>query len=149
MPSLLDFIAESNRIEGITRSVRDAEINAHEDLLALNEIMVEDLEIFVNKIEPGIKLRDRHGDDVYIGAHFPPPGGPAIRLLLAHILSTIEDAWETHTHYETLHPFMDGNGRSGRALWAWQMRESGRDPFALPFLHCFYYQTLEHTQRNA
>jgi len=38
---------------------------------------------------------------------------------------------------------MDGNGRTGRAIWAWQMQRLGRDPFALPFLHRFYYQTLE------
>jgi hypothetical protein len=33
----------------------------------------------------------------------------------------------------------------GRAIWvwAWQMQKMGRDPFALPLLHRFYYQTLE------
>jgi Fic family protein len=37
---------------------------------------------------------------------------------------------------------MDGNGRSGRAIWLWQMlRQEGGAP--LGFLHHFYYQTLE------
>ena len=48
--------------------------------------------------------------------------------------------------YEMLHPFMDGNGRSGRALWAWMMLRLGQDPFALLFLHRFYYQTLENSR---
>jgi hypothetical protein len=39
--------------------------------------------------------------------------------------------------------YMDGNGRTGRAMWAWQMHGLGHDPFALPFLRRFYYQTLE------
>jgi len=38
---------------------------------------------------------------------------------------------------------MDGNGRSGRAIWAWQMLGDEQDPFAIPFLHRFYYQTLD------
>lgn len=45
-----------------------------------------------------------------------------------------------------LHPFMDGNGRTGRAVWAWAMQRDGQDPFALSFLHRFYYQTLEYSR---
>ena len=52
-----------------------------------------------------------------------------------------EGAWQTHNDYENLHPFTDGNGRSGRMLWAWQMRNDD-DAMARGFLHTFYYQTL-------
>ena len=51
------------------------------------------------------------------------------------------DPWVFHVQYERLHPFTDGNGRSGRALWAWQMMRR-REGLALGFLHRFYYQTL-------
>ena len=52
--------------------------------------------------------------------------------------------YDIHRRYETLHPFMDGNGRSGRILWAWQMiHHDIRPGLSLGFLHAFYYQTLD------
>lgn len=38
---------------------------------------------------------------------------------------------------------MDGNDRSGRILWAWQMIEHNISPgLSLGFLHALYYRTL-------
>lgn len=38
------------------------------------------------------------------------------------------------------------NGRSGRALWAWQMLRQGRSFERIGFLRSFYYQTLERSR---
>jgi hypothetical protein len=145
--TLLDFVRESNRIEGIHREPHPSEVQVHERFLALAEITTADLGQFVGVVA-GVPLRDCYGRDVRVGAHFPPPGGPEIREELDKLLAEInaglyESPWAAHVRYEKLHPFMDGNGRSGRVLWAWQMRHEGHDPFALPFLHRFYYQTLD------
>jgi hypothetical protein len=147
---LLDFIRESNRIEGILRPPLPDEVVAHEVFLAQRGIEIRHVEAFVDVVA-NARLRDKRGMDVYVGNHTPPAGGPFIRDALTALLADVQTCdptpFETHVRYETLHPFMDGNGRSGRVLWAWQMRRDGHDPFALPFLHRFYYQALDGARR--
>jgi hypothetical protein len=145
LKGLHEFVAESNRIEGI-HLVKDYEVQAHEQFLALPEITVADLEIFVNAVAAA-PLRRNFGMDVRVGPHTPPAGGPEVESELKRLLAEFnavfyDSPWEAHVAYEKLHPFMDGNGRSGRALWAWMRLREGRDPFALGFLHSAYYEAL-------
>lgn len=135
-----DFVRESNRIEGIGREPTEQEVNAHRDFLKLQFIRVEDLENLVSVLQPGAKLREEAGMDVRVGDYVAPRGGPEIVERLSSLLRSMQSqgAYDTHLAYEHLHPFTDGNGRSGRALWLWQM--GGDAP--LGFLHRFYYQTL-------
>ncbi len=122
---LRDFVRESNRIENIKDTI-GADIKAHEKLLILPHVNVPDLEIFVRTVTRDHVLRDKVGLDVMIGMHLPPVGGPDIRKQLVTFLNTMDarSPFENHMLYETLHPFTDGNGRSGRALWLWQMMNS-------------------------
>lgn len=145
------FVVESNRIEGITRPPTTPEIWAHDTLWALDRVTVADLEVFVTAVAGSrAVLRRNRGMDVTVGGHRPIEGGPDVEGRLRWLLRTCFSAdgalaaspYQAHREYETLHPFMDGNGRSGRALWAWQMMRDGQDPFALPFLHLWYYQSL-------
>jgi hypothetical protein len=140
----VEFIIESNKIEGITRPPTDAEIKEFDRFLALDEVTIEDLVAFVKVYQPNARLRDEPGLDVRVGNHRPMEGGPDVRKALEIIL--LEDEltpYERHLAYENLHPFTDGNGRSGRALWAWEMLDmQGDDALDLGFLHRFYYQTL-------
>lgn len=148
MSGLHSFVTESNRIEGILRGPTQVEIEAHVRFFALQEITVPDVVEFVRIIALA-DLRDKPGMDVRVGNHFPPPGGSQVRINLERICGVAnlgnQSPYELHLSYEKLHPFMDGNGRSGRAIWAWQMKRDGNDPFSLPFLHRFYYQTLNAT----
>jgi hypothetical protein len=144
-----DFVRESNRIEGIRREPTEAEIGAHETLLGLGTVMLQDIERFVGTIQPGARLRISPGMNVRVGSHIPPSGGVMVGNMLADLLHRANLAevsdWQAHVEYETLHPFMDGNGRSGRALWLWM--RGGIDKTPLGFLHHFYYQTLQNTGR--
>lgn len=150
--SSYDFVAESNRIEGILRKPKDNELEGHELFLDEEELSVDLLEGFVANVADA-PIRSKAGMDVRVGAHLPPQGGPGIIADLEGLLCKIEDGdltpWEAHLAYETLHPFMDGNGRSGRVLWAWHMYHVGLDPLTLPIQHRMYYQALEaHSARD-
>jgi hypothetical protein len=147
--ALTAFVKESNMIEGIYRLPTADELSATAEFLSRADITVLALQTLVGVYAPGHTLRDRKGLDVRVGSYIAPPGGPAIRERLGVLLDHANagaDAYLVHCDYEMLHPFTDGNGRSGRALWAWTMSRNGGDPFALPFLHRFYYQTLEHAR---
>jgi hypothetical protein len=98
----------------------------------------------------GGELRDKVGMDVRVGAHIPPPGGAEIQPRVEKLLSRADagiDPYPVHCKFETLHPFTDGNGRTGRMLWAWMMIDQSDYDLSLKFLHKFYYQTLDHYRK--
>ncbi len=147
--TVLNFIRESNRIEDIRREPTTREFDEAIRFLNLSKVTVADLQQFVSIYQPNAVLRDKPGLDVAIGGRIPQRGGPEIRARLERLLTNAiqspliaplhapDPAFTTHVEYEHLHPFTDGNGRSGRMLWAWQLQR-----FPLGFLHTFYYQTL-------
>lgn len=143
------FVTESNAIENINRRPFDREIEIHRWFfnLAPRDLNVDPLCDFIYTIESEAVLRKYKGINVVVGNHYPPPGGPRIVTELSLILDNVyrgATPYETHHAYETLHPFTDGNGRSGRALWAWQMLHQDHPwGLRLGFLRAWYYQSLE------
>lgn len=143
------FVSESNAIEGIYREPTQAEIEATSDFCQLTRPSLEKLMDLQQVYAPGMPLRTEPGMDVRVGNYIAPRGGPEIKERLVALPAMLEghkNPWLWHQDYETLHPFLDGNGRTGRALWAWHMLHLGRDPFRLSFLHRYYYQTLENSR---
>ena len=141
---LLAFMRESLRIEGIIREPTAHELERTKWFIGLEKPEIINLCAIVGIYQSNAQLRDRPGINVQVNNHIAPPGGPWIATKLHEILATLPtaDPWDTHVAYERLHPFTDGNGRSGRTLWAWQMvrRQEG---LPLGFLHQWYYQSLE------
>ena len=138
-----DFILESNAIEGIYQDITKEDIDEHNRFMHLKEITVDDLLNYLAVHQPDAELRDKKGMNVRIGSYYPPVGGPDITARLSLLLDEINNheisPWKAHVRYEQLHPFTDGNGRSGRMIWAWMHRD-----LTLGFLHMFYYQTLSY-----
>ncbi len=146
------FVRESNRIEGIERIEDGAqfarEVVAHQEFVNCDFPTVGRLSSFVAAVtglatHPG-QLRNRVGVNVQVGDHMPPAGGSEIEERLKTLLRNLDrlTPFQAHVEYELLHPFTDGNGRSGRVLWLWM--QGGKAP--LGFLHQFYYQTLAAAQ---
>ena len=140
------FITESNAIEGIRRSPTKAEVAALRDFLALPAIRLGDLLGLLGVFQPDAVLRNKPGLNVTVGGYRPMWGGPLVEQQLRNLLWRASEGsrrgtnpYQTHCEYEKLHPFTDGNGRTGRALWLWMMK--GEAP--LGFLHTFYYQALD------
>ena len=146
-----EFVSESNAIEGITRDPTPQEIDATVSFLS-SPLTFESAAALQAVYAPGKPIRDRAGMNVRVGSYIAPDGGRDIYVKLRRIIDRVNSSshnrfatafYDRHVEFETLHPFMDGNGRTGRALWAWHMLSRGQDPFALPFLHRWYYQSLE------
>jgi len=141
-----EFVKASNLIEGIKREPYPQETEMVEAFLALPEITIADVASAVSVFEPGALLRNQYGMNVRVGCHIPPSGSPRVAELLGDIVAMandLEDIHMVHCEFQLLHPFTDGNGRSGRLIWLWMMmkRNGGFFP-ERGFLHEFYYQAL-------
>jgi fido (protein-threonine AMPylation protein) len=140
----VDFVRESNRIEGINKEPTKGEMLEHDRFIDLAVVTAVDLKRFVAVYQPNARIRNRIGMNVRVGSYAPKPGSEMIPILLEELLDDIEEKtpYQAHVEYELLHPFTDGNGRSGRALWAWHMIQN-KGNYNLGFLHHFYYQSLD------
>lgn len=145
---LSGFLRESNAIEGIHRPPLLREITAAQEFLALEKLTIGDVCSLVSAFQPNAVIRNSPDLNVRVGNHIAPRGGPEIVSRLGNLLERINSddvtPYWAHVEYETLHPFTDGNGRSGRMIWAWHRRY--RVSFPLGFLHEFYYQTLANSR---
>ena len=146
--SVTDIVRESNGIEDIFRDPSPAEMEAFYEIMNAKIVTVSGLTDFVIACTGiGAPLRDRIGLDVQVGDCIAPPGGIEIAENLEDLLDETDEisAYELYLRYENLHPFVDGNGRSGRALYHRRLGPNGRS-MRIGFLRDFHYRVLASQQ---
>ncbi|MFH0878941.1 MAG: Fic family protein [Lentisphaerota bacterium] len=101
----------------------------HEDLFRLHAIMAGQV---MDQGEAGTYRKIR----VRVGPHVPPPPDEVSGLMFellewrnqeAVALSPVLSSAILHYRFEDIHPFADGNGRTGRALALWELYRRGFD----------------------
>lgn len=95
-------------------------------LLDLHQIVMRDL-------DPAWGGRLRNGPVFIKGTRHTPPNAGHVSEQLDELIAwagpgalhPVLLAAETHFRFESLHPFFDGNGRTGRLLLNWQLLQAG------------------------
>ena len=113
-----------------------------EDLLALHRIIAAEV---MDQGTPGRYRTIR----VRVGRYTPPPpeevSGLMFELLTwwnkeSTTLSPILSSAIIHYRFEAIHPFADGNGRTGRALALWELYRRGFDTHHIFSVDEFYWE---------
>ena len=114
----------------------------HEDVFQLHKIIAGDV------MDQGAAGRYRT-IAVRVGRYVPPPAqdvsGLMFELLtwwnkVSHKLSPVLSSAIVHYRFESIHPFADGNGRTGRALALWELYRRGFDTHHIFSVDEFYWE---------
>lgn len=115
---------------------------AHEDMLRLHAIMAGEV---MDQGEAGRYRTMR----VRVGTYLPPPPEDVSGLMFEFLEWWNEDAPKlspalssaiVHYRFESIHPFADGNGRTGRALALWELYRRGFDTHHVFSVDEFYWE---------
>jgi hypothetical protein len=134
------YIRESNAIEGITRPNEIEQSMVAWALLCdrktkLSHGLIRKVQKIITLNQPELTgpkrgyYRDMTKTNVTVGNHVPPHYS-MVRGLMDNWLLDYEQLgpWQAHVRFETIHPFVDGNGRTGRMLMWWHELMIGECP---------------------
>lgn len=135
---MIDHIRHSNLIEGIDDPAEDARSLEAWDWLKdqkyLSQMVILELH---RRITCGQLPEDEAGHfrrvPVTVGGYSPPDGMVMKGRIYGWGVKMI-DQWKVlepkdmHVEFEKIHPFVDGNGRTGRMLMWWHEKKLGREP---------------------
>lgn len=114
----------------------------HEDILKLHGILAADV------MDQGDAGRYR-SIAVRVGKYLPPPPSDVSGLMFellewwnkrAGELSPVLSSAIVHYRFEAIHPFADGNGRTGRALALWELYRRGFDTHHIFSVDEYYWE---------
>jgi len=114
----------------------------HEDLFGLHRILAGEV------MDQGVAGRYRT-IAVRVGGYRPPPPGDVSGLMFELLewwnkksggLSPVLSSAILHYRFEAIHPFADGNGRTGRALALWELYRRGFDTHHIFSVDEYYWE---------
>lgn len=114
----------------------------HENMFQLHRIIAGEV---MDQGEPGRYRTIR----VRVGQYVPPPPGDVSGLMFELLewwneaapgLSPVLSSAIVHHRFESIHPFADGNGRTGRALALWELYRRGFDSHHIFAVDEFYWE---------
>ncbi len=114
----------------------------HEEILRLHQIIAGDV------MDQGTAGRYRT-IAVRVGRYVPPPPGDVSGLMFELLgwwnkdsakLSPVLSSAIVHYRFEAIHPFADGNGRTGRVLALWELYRRGFDTHHIFSVDEFYWE---------
>ena len=140
-PTALELLANIDAMQLAVDAAADAEKFTVHDITEIHKWLM------AGSSNPGIGGRIRTeqnwiggNDYTPCGADFVPPPPEYVEELLSDLCDAIENesfppliqAALVHAQFETIHPFADGNGRTGRALIQVLLRRRGIAPTYVP-----------------
>lgn len=114
----------------------------HEDLFSLHRILAKEV------MDQGVAGRYRTMS-VRVGSYVPPLAADVSGLMFellqwwneaARELSPVLSSAILHHRFESIHPFADGNGRTGRALAVWELYRRGFDTHHIFSVDEYYWE---------
>ncbi len=114
----------------------------HEDIFELHRILAGEV------MDQGVAGAYRT-INVRVGRHFPPPHSDVSGLMFELLewlnkesrqISPVLSSAILHYRFEDIHPFADGNGRTGRALALWELYRRGFDTHHIFSVDEFYWE---------
>ncbi len=138
-------IRESNLIEGIDDPAEDARSlaawNWLLDVVGDKHVISQTVILELHKRITCTQLPPEEAGhfrriQVYVGNHVPPSGEVMLGQMYGWGMDMLEhwqtlDPREMHIRFEKIHPFVDGNGRTGRMLMWLHEKWQGKEPTLL------------------
>lgn len=142
-----EAINHSEAIEYVEQLINDGAQFSEWEIKNLHRLVLKN----INDVEAG---RYRRENVTIAGASTTPPDFVHLASEMAALMEWYDEAAalhpiarsaELHTRFVKIHPFLDGNGRTGRLLMNFELMKSGYPPAILRKEdRLAYYDTLDH-----